>query len=135
DNLTSYCQYISREPTGRCFTKRLLSAHRRKICPRSRWTPRPRNQTLWPNPATLTTGLQDAMGALPLAPSLNQSRLPFMGSLPDDSRDEEFRSKLSPEQYAVTRKGGTERAFTGAYYDEKRPGVYRCICCDAELFS
>jgi len=75
------------------------------------------------------------MGALPLAPSLNQSRLPFRGSLPDDSRDEEFRSKLSPEQYAVTRKGGTERAFTGAYYDEKRPGVYRCICCDAELFS
>lgn len=55
--------------------------------------------------------------------------------LPDDSRDEEFRAKLSPEQYAVARQCGTERAFSGAYWDEKRPGMYRCICCDAELFS
>jgi peptide-methionine (R)-S-oxide reductase len=58
-----------------------------------------------------------------------------MSSLPDDSRDEEFKRKLSPEQYAVTRRGATERAFTGAYYDEKGAGLYRCICCDAELFS
>lgn len=55
--------------------------------------------------------------------------------LPETSRDEEFRAKLTAEQYAVTRQCGTERAFTGAYWDEKRPGVYRCICCDAELFS
>lgn len=58
-----------------------------------------------------------------------------MKDLPDDSRDEEFRTKLTPEQYRVTRQGGTEPAFTGAYYDEKRPGIYACVCCDAELFS
>lgn len=49
--------------------------------------------------------------------------------------DERFRTKLTPEQYEVARCGGTERAFTGAYHDEKRPGVYRCVCCDTELFS
>lgn len=57
------------------------------------------------------------------------------GDLPDTSRDAEFKAKLTPEQYAVTRQCGTERAFTGAYFDEKRPGLYRCICCDTELFS
>lgn len=41
---------------------------------------------------------------------------------------------LTPEQYAVTRCGGTEPPFTGAYYDAKTPGVYRCVCCRAELF-
>jgi peptide-methionine (R)-S-oxide reductase len=58
-----------------------------------------------------------------------------MSSQPNNSQDDEFRKKLTDEQYEIARKGGTERAFTGAYYDEKRPGVYRCICCDTELFS
>ena len=48
--------------------------------------------------------------------------------------EKEWRSKLTEEQFRVARQGGTEPAFTGAYWDEKRPGVYRCICCDAELF-
>lgn len=49
--------------------------------------------------------------------------------------DEEWREQLTPEQFKVTRKGGTERAFTGKYHDCKDPGVYRCICCDAPLFD
>ena len=49
--------------------------------------------------------------------------------------DEEWRQLLTPEQYKVTRKHGTEPAFTGEYHDNKEPGVYRCVCCGNELFS
>ena len=48
--------------------------------------------------------------------------------------DEEWRAQLSEEAYAVTRCGGTERAFTGKYWDHKGVGIYACACCDNELF-
>lgn len=49
--------------------------------------------------------------------------------------DSDLRAKLSEEQYDITQNKGTERAFTGKYVDHKEDGTYRCVCCDAELFS
>jgi peptide-methionine (R)-S-oxide reductase len=49
--------------------------------------------------------------------------------------DREWREQLTPEQYEVMRRKGTERAFTGAYHDNHEPGVYRCASCGNELFS
>lgn len=49
--------------------------------------------------------------------------------------EEEWRRELTPEQYAVTREKGTERAFTGEYWNCHETGTYRCVCCGAELFG
>src|SRR5262245_33466195 len=49
--------------------------------------------------------------------------------------DAEWKSILTPEQYRVTRQKGTERAFTGAYWNTKTQGTYRCVCCNLSLFS
>jgi peptide-methionine (R)-S-oxide reductase len=48
---------------------------------------------------------------------------------------EEWAKQLTPEQFRIARTKGTERAFTGAYWDSKDKGVYRCACCGQELFS
>jgi len=49
--------------------------------------------------------------------------------------DEQWQSQLTAEEFEITRRAGTERAFTGIYNDEKRPGIYNCKCCDAALFD
>jgi len=48
--------------------------------------------------------------------------------------DAEWKAELAPEEYAVARQQGTERAFTGRYWDNHEPGLYRCACCGTALF-
>lgn len=48
---------------------------------------------------------------------------------------DEWKKQLSPEEYVVTREAGTERAFTGKYWNNHEHGIYRCVCCGNALFS
>lgn len=52
-----------------------------------------------------------------------------------EKTDEEWQAELTSEQYRIARQGGTERAFTGAYWDAKTQGVYHCACCGASLYN
>jgi peptide-methionine (R)-S-oxide reductase len=52
-----------------------------------------------------------------------------------DRTNRDWKQLLTREQYEVTRKGGTEPPFTGAYWDDHRDGVYRCVCCHTPLFD
>jgi peptide-methionine (R)-S-oxide reductase len=54
---------------------------------------------------------------------------------PVQKSDEEWRQQLTPAEYAVLRRAGTERAFSGEYWDCHDDGMYRCVCCGAELFD
>src|SRR6476620_8991007 len=55
-------------------------------------------------------------------------------TFPVEKTDEQWRQELTPEEYAVLRKAGTERPWTGEYNETKTEGVYSCRACDAELF-
>lgn len=52
-----------------------------------------------------------------------------------EKTDEEWRKQLTPQQYAITRRAGTEQAFTGEYHRTKDKGTYHCVCCATPLFS
>jgi len=52
-----------------------------------------------------------------------------------EKTEQEWREQLSPEQYEVARRGGTERAFSGEYWDNHDPGMYQCVCCGEPLFD
>lgn len=54
---------------------------------------------------------------------------------PLPTSDGEWQQVLTAEQFKVTRRKGTERAFQNEYWDEKRPGIYRCLCCGTPLFD
>jgi len=49
--------------------------------------------------------------------------------------ESEWKQQLTPEQFQVTRNKGTERAFTGEYYNHQQEGIYQCVCCGTDLFS
>ena len=84
------------------------------------------------------------------APAKEKARMPadanqpavrnpaLLGRVPDDQlprTEAEWRSRLTEQQYRVTRQKATDRAFTGEYTDTETPGTYRCICCGEPLFK
>ena len=59
----------------------------------------------------------------------------FFGMTEHHESPEELRQRLTPEQFHITQEAGTERAFTGKYWDDKRNGTYQCVVCGEPLFS
>jgi peptide-methionine (R)-S-oxide reductase len=60
---------------------------------------------------------------------------PASHNQPANDRLEEYKKRLTPEQYRVTQERGNERAFTGKYWNNKAHGLYKCVCCGTTLFS
>uniref|UniRef100_A0A803NXU3 Peptide-methionine (R)-S-oxide reductase n=1 Tax=Cannabis sativa TaxID=3483 RepID=A0A803NXU3_CANSA len=77
-----------------------------------------------------------AMGSSSSSPKSDSNIQEAAGAIDYKSlSDQEWKKKLSGEQFYVTRQKGTERAFTGEYWNTKTPGTYHCICCDTPLFE
>ena len=68
-------------------------------------------------------------------PAMNDTTEGDPGLLPLAKDETEWKQRLTPEQFKVARLKGTERAFTGEYWDNHEPGVYRCVCCGQKLFD
>ncbi|KAL6594813.1 hypothetical protein ACP70R_048262 [Stipagrostis hirtigluma subsp. patula] len=98
---------------------------------------RPRNRGAWACGGSRRVAVR-AMGAAPSSSSPSPQTPPGETQGKADYAslsEEEWKKRLTKEQYYITRQKGTERAFTGAYWNTKTPGIYHCVCCDTPLFE
>lgn len=95
-------------------------------------------------PMNYSINLRSFLNSFRLQSKLMSSnkRTPSCNSKPRDAtqttdavKEAQYKSTLPPDVYSITRLGGTERAFTGAYWNNHRTGVYHCVCCNTALFS
>jgi peptide-methionine (R)-S-oxide reductase len=90
--------------------------------------------------SAVASGIVVTSRATNSANATNRS-MPPMSSKPSDSespvdpREKEWKSRLTEQQYAVTRKKATEPPFSGKYWNNKAQGVYKCVCCESPLFD
>ena len=88
--------------------------------------------------AAIVSAAEPAGSPAPAASPAAVKNPAILGRVPDaeiPKTDAEWKKRLTPEQYEITRKKGTERAFTGKYTDTETAGTYRCICCGEPLFA
>ncbi|XP_047073858.1 peptide methionine sulfoxide reductase B1, chloroplastic-like [Lolium rigidum] len=117
----------------RCYAAATVVVSSRPRAPRLGLSSSARPSGAWTTSGSYRLAVVRAMGASPSSPSPS-------GQAPGKAdnaslSDEELKKRLTKEQYYVTRQKGTERAFTGEYWNTKTPGVYHCVCCDTPLFE
>ncbi|MDN4644525.1 peptide-methionine (R)-S-oxide reductase MsrB [Arthrobacter sp. PsM3] len=89
--------------------------------------------SIFSNRPKVTPVTAPAVEGAPVAAAENAS--PGAGNPPVEKTDEQWRQELTPEEYRVLRQAGTERPYTGEYWDTHTTGVYQCRACGAELFT
>ena len=81
----------------------------------------------------LMLGVVWAWSRLGIGAPMQKTGIPVDGNL--ERSDEQWRRLLTSDQFHITRRKGTEPAFTGAYWDTKKDGIYQCVCCGQALFD
>lgn len=121
-SITSSLTWLTNFSTKAPFT---IDHHRTQFCTAAGTLKRPTNRNSFKI---------RAMGSSPSSPKSDNAKA--TGNIDYRSlSEEEWKKRLTGEQFYITRQKGTERAFTGEYWNNKTPGTYHCICCDTPLFE
>lgn len=85
--------------------------------------------------SVVVTSSATNMSSEPSPSTLPMPTPPNDSGSPADAKEKEWKSRLTEQQYAVTRKKATEPPFSGKYWDNKSQGIYKCVCCETPLFD